>query len=177
MAEARDRSMDMLNTALEKEEFGRQTYQKAIDKCVNEVAREIFKILLVEEGVHISRIKKIYTDLKEGKGWQKEWSEQGETNPDLKKLFQDRASSVDEKVRPDSSDMDALKLGLEFEQGAIEFYQDHLPKAQEPLETEFIKMMIKEEQGHYQALKDMELYFKDPESWYTEKERHVLDGA
>lgn len=177
MAESVDRSLDMVKTALEKEEYGRQMYQKAIDQCQNEVAREIFKILLIEEGVHISRIKKIYTDLKEGRGWQKEWSEQGETNPDLKKLFQERASAVDEKVRADSSDMDALNLGLEFEQSAIKFYEDHLSQARETLEKEFITLMIKEEQGHYQALKDMELYFTNPESWYAEHERHVLDGA
>lgn len=177
MAEANDRSLEMLNMALEKEEFGRQTYLKAIDQCSNELAKDIFKILLKEEGVHITRIKKIYSDLKGGQGWKSEWRQQGETNPDLKKLFQERASSIESKVLADASDMEALKMGLEFENSAIKFYEDHLQEAKDSLETEFIKIMINEERGHYQALKDMELYFTEPETWYTEKERHVLDGA
>jgi hypothetical protein len=37
--------------------------------------------------------------------------------------------------------------------------------------------MIAEERRHFAALEDLKLYFTNPESWFIEKEHHVLDGA
>jgi hypothetical protein len=36
--------------------------------------------------------------------------------------------------------------------------------------------MISEERGHYTALKDLKMYLENPESWFEEKERGLLDG-
>ena len=37
--------------------------------------------------------------------------------------------------------------------------------------------MVKEERTHYATLSDIKLFLTDPESYYTEIERHGLDGA
>ena len=64
-----------------------------------------------------------------------------------------------------------------MEQGAINFYEEQLGKASEILEQDFVKRMITEERRHFVALEDLKLYFTNPESWFIEKEHHVLDGA
>ena len=177
MAEGVDRSLQMLATALEKEERGRDFYIKATSTCVNELGKEIFRMLTKEEAVHISRVKAIYEALEGGKAWSADWKTHKMENEDLEKLFRDRILTQGSKVTSQTGDLEALDVGLEFEQGAINFYEDALKKATEPLEREFVEAMIREERSHYAALSDIKHYLTDPASWHAEMERHGLDGA
>jgi len=177
MSEATQRSLEMLATALEKELKGRDFYQEAVAKCRNELGQDLFRKLSADEGVHVLRIREIYSALEGGKAWTGEWRAHRVESEDLKKLFAERMSKLGPKVTTEAGDLDALKIGMEMEQGAIKFYEAQLEKATEPLERDFIKLMIAEEHGHYAALADVRFYLENPESWFTEHERHVLDGA
>jgi len=64
-----------------------------------------------------------------------------------------------------------------MEQGAVNFYMDSLVQATDPIEKEFVELMIREERGHYAALTDLRQYFENPESWFIEKEHQHFDGA
>jgi len=167
----------MLATALEKEERGREFYRGAVDKCTNELGKDIFKTLMVEEGVHISRIKQIYESLSSGHTWTRGWRDLKGTNEDLQELFRKRMAELGPKVQPATGETEALEIGIEMEQGAINFYQEELQKATDPLERDFLSCMIVEERGHYDTLSDMRFYFTNPQSWFVEHERHGLDGA
>ena len=176
MAEGTDSSVKMLATALEKEEQGRDFYGDAVSRCSNELGKEMFRILMAEEGIHIKRIKELYTSLQGGQGWTDQWKEhQGEVE-DLQKLFAERMAKLGPKVTSAASDIEALDIGIEMEQGAIKFYEDHLAKASDPLERDFVTLMVQEERGHYAALKDMKHYLEQPEAWFQEHERSTLDG-
>lgn len=177
MVAASDRSMAMLATALEKEERGRDFYRDAVGKCSNELGKDIFRILMAEEGVHITRIKQIYESLSSGRAWSREWRSEMGTNERLQELFDKRMAELGPKVQPLSGEIEALDVGIDMEQGAIIFYQEELQKTTDPFERDFLSCMIVEERGHYDALSDMKFYFTDPESWFTEHERHGLDGA
>ena len=73
--------------------------------------------------------------------------------------------------------MEALDIGIEFESAAIEYYENHLMKAEEPLERKFIEHLIEEEREHRRILEDLKYYYTDPEGWLMEKSRSGLDGA
>ncbi len=177
MTEASERALNMLNLALEKEEKGRQFYQEAAAKCASEVGKEMFRSLMADEGVHIKRIKEIFTALQKGSGWDSGWRKLQVENEDLRQLIKDRITKLGPKVTAGTGDLDAVKIALEMEQGAINFYEDQLTKATDPLEKEFIVKMISEERTHFAALGDVKMYLENPESWYAEKERAGLDGA
>jgi len=176
MVAASDRSLAMLATALEKEERGRDFYRDAVNKCSNDLGKDIFRILMTEEGVHITRIKQIYEALTSGRGWTREWRAAMGTNESLQELFQKRMAELGPKVQPLTGEIEALDVGIAMEQGAINFYQDELQKTTDPFKRDFLSCMIVEERGHYDTLSDMKFYFTDPESWYTEHEHHGLDG-
>ncbi len=177
MAEESDRALRMLATALEKEERGRDFYGQAVSTCSNELGKDIFRTLMVEEGIHIKRVKEIYEALHLGKGWSNDWKSHKQENENLQALFRERIRKLGPGVKAASSDLEALEVGLGFEQGAIDFYEQELARAIDPLEKEFIQVMIKEERSHYASLSDTKLYLTNPESWFTEMERHTLDGA
>ncbi len=177
MGAGSERSLQMLAAALEKEEKGREFYRDAAAKCSNDLAKEIFRLLTSEEGVHITRIKQIYTALEGGKSWSKEWKAHMQANQDLQQLLRERAHKLRSSVKGDTSEIKAVDIGIGMEEGAIKFYTDQQTKAMDPLEKEFVDQMISEEQGHLRSLEDLKLFLTDPDSWYIEKEHHGLDGA
>ena len=172
-----DKSLAMLATALEKEERGRDFYRDAVSKCSNQLGKDVFKSLMAEEGIHIKRVKMIYDSLHGGKKWSEEWKSLKGTNEKLDALFRERIVKLGRKVKADSGDLEALDVGLAMEQGAIDFYEEELKRATDPLERDFISCMIDEEHIHYAALADIKFYLTNPESWFVEHERHGLDGA
>jgi rubrerythrin len=177
MAEGTDSSIKMLAAALEKEEKGRDFYKEAVSKCSNELGKEMFRMLMADEGVHIKRIKDIYSALQGGQSWKEEWKgDQGKLE-DLHQLITERIEKLGSKVADVGDDIEALDIGIEMEQGAITFYEEHLEKATDPLEQDFIALMLGEERGHYAALNDLKHYLENPETWFVEKERHGLDGG
>lgn len=168
--------LGMLAAALEKEERGRDFYKKASESCVDKLGKDMFRSLMIDEGAHISRIKEIYAELQGGKQWSDQWKKFKLENADLQKLFQDRMQKLGPRVKGETGDIEALGIGIEMEQGAVNFYQDSLAKATDSMEKEFCELMLVEERKHFAALQDLKLYLQDPESWYAELERHGYDG-
>jgi rubrerythrin len=177
MADEMNQSLRMLNTALEKEERGREFYKEAASKCVNDLGKEMFRSLMVEETVHVKRVKQIFDSIQKGEGWSKEWKRLKTESSDLEKLFQDRIVKLGPQVESDSGDIEALNIGIEMEQSAVTFYENQLDKSDDRVEREFVSCMIDEERAHYNALVSLKLYFEDPVSWFSEKESPTLDGA
>jgi len=177
MSNGSERSLEMLSTALEMEREGKTFYEKAVTTCQNELGREIFRMLMKDELLHMDRIGKIYQSLKGGKAWSGEWKSIEPDHKDLRVLFREMASAHGTKITPKTSDLEALDVGIDFESRSVEFYQDHLAKAKDPLEREFIEQMVTEEKSHHAALSDMKSYLSDPAAWFLEQEHPGLDGA
>ena len=87
MSNGQDRSLQMLSTALELEKKGTGFYNNAVSTCQNEVGREIFRMLMQDEIVHMDRIKRIYELLKAGGDWTDEWKSVKPGHKDLGVLF------------------------------------------------------------------------------------------
>ncbi len=177
MTEAGNRSLQMLATALEKEERGRDAYLKAVSTCTNDLGKEMFRMLAADEGVHITRVKQIYEGLKRGKTWTDQWKSRKLENENLEALFRDRMARLGKAVKAETGDLEAVDVGMGFEQGAIAFYEQELKAATDPPEREFLDAMIREERSHFAALADVKLFLTNPDSWYIEHEHHRLDGA
>lgn len=177
MTEPDDRLIEMFDKALRMEEKGRAYYRKAVETVENDVGREIFRMLMNDESVHMERIKKIYDSVTRGEGVTEEWKQVEITHGDLLDMFRKMASEHGQDIKAGTSDLEALEVGLDFEATAVDFYRGHLEGAADPKEREFIEAMIAEERSHYAALSDMKYYLTDPEGWFSEKEHWSLDGA
>ncbi|MBI4767876.1 MAG: ferritin family protein [Deltaproteobacteria bacterium] len=170
-------SIDMLNTALEMEEKGKAFYEKAVKTCGNPQCQEIFSALVKDEVLHQERIKQIHDTLTSGKCWTRDWESIESTSENLGVLFQNLAARERKKMKAETTDVEALDIGLDFELASVAFYQDHRARTADPLEAAFLDQMILEEKEHWKALKDTRYYLTDPEGWFIEKERAGLDGA
>jgi len=169
-------AIDMLATALEMEEKGKAFYKKAMSACLNPQCKEIFSALMEDEVIHTSRIKQIHDTLTSAKCWTRDWEAIKGSQEDLSAIFKDLGKKAGEKIQAQTSDLEAIDMGLDFELASVKFYQDHRAKSTDPLERAFLDQMILEEKDHWKALKDTRYYLADPEGWFIEKERAGLDG-
>jgi len=177
MTNDQDRSLKMLSTALELEEKGKTFYKEAVSTCQNKMGREIFQMLMKDEGLHMDRILKIYNSLKADQPWSEDWKSIKPDHKDLGVLFREMASAHGKNITANTSDLEALNMGIDLELRSITFYKENLKKAQDPLEQEFIEQMASEENSHHALLSDMKLYLSDPAGWFFEHEHTGLDGV
>ena len=177
MTETRDRFTQMLCTAQEMEEKGRAFYEKAFSASENPLGKEIFRLLIDDEIVHLERIRKISDSLTQDQHWSQEWKNLQCLYQDLGEVFRELTSRYRQAGMAGSSDLEALNLALDFEQRSVAFYENQLAKAGDPLEKAFLSQMILEEKGHARTLRDTQYYLSDPEGWFIEKERAGLDGV
>jgi rubrerythrin len=170
-------SLEMLVAALEMEEKGKVFYQKAADSCQNPWCREIFSTLAEEEVIHSRRIKQIHEKINSAQCWTKEWETIKGSHQELGALFRKLAAQENKKIKAETSDLEAVDIGLDFESASLQFYQDHRTKTVDPIEAAFLDQMILEERKHQKALEDTRYYLTDPEGWFMEREHAGLDGA
>jgi len=167
---------DFLGMALEMERRGHKFYSDAVKDSDSPLVQEIFKILAGEELNHMERFEEIYQALQSGKV-EDYWLRIPLQSSNLDQVFSNLARKYLKEIKPGSTRISALELGMEMEQDSIKFYQERLTQAEGEKEREFLEKIIQEEQKHFQILKDMEFYFTNPEGWFQEKERSSLNGG
>jgi rubrerythrin len=167
----------MLSESLELEKKGEAFYKEAVSTCQNDLGREIFRMLMKDEGLHMDRILKIYNSMKQGQKWSEDWKSIKPDHRDLRVLFREMASAHGTKTTANTSDLEALNMGIDLELRSIAFYKKNLTEAQDSIERNFIEQMIGEENGHHAVLSDMKLYLSDPAGWFFEHEHTGLDGV
>jgi rubrerythrin len=180
MAKAKDKAYQMYLTALDMEKTGEDFYEKtgkSAKRAKNEVGEKLFQMLADDEKVHMKRIHTIYAALKKGSKFPRQWKKMGIKHPDIMKVFQKLAENNKGRVKPSSTDLDAIDVGIGLENLSINYYQDRLERSQVDIERDFLAQMVVEEKTHLRLLSDMKLYMTNPESWYVEHEKHGLDGA
>lgn len=167
---------EMLTAALEMERKGKAFYDRAIATCSNALGREVFTTLRDDEIVHLKRIEWIYKSASGGI-WREDWTKAGEGHAELALFFEELARRTGPRIGPKATDLEALEVGLRFEERSIQFYQRALSQASDLIERGFLERMVAEERSHFAVLTDMKSYLSDPASYFAEKERSSYDGA
>jgi rubrerythrin len=178
MATTTERLKDLLGTALEMEKRGFTYYDAAVNTCQNELGRELFRSLRDDETVHIERIKRIYESVLGGTRWSSEWeSLDVGPHPELNTLYKEMARKHGPRIRANTSDLQALDVGIDLELRAVKYYEGALPGAHEIVERKFLERMVNEERAHHRALVNTRQFLTNPEAWFVEQEKPGLDGA
>ncbi len=167
---------EALQGAIKFEEDGRAFFLMANEKTGEKFGKSIFLSLADAELDHIERIKTIYESLGKLGAWP--------DNPSLfspkrfiKNIFEEAMAEIDQNVKPTTGELEAVKLGIQYEEKGLQLYADLSHGASHWLESKFYGQLGNEERGHMLILKDVESYYADPVHWFSAKERSHWDGA
>ena len=170
------KTFEALQAAIKFEEDGRAFFLAASEKTAEKFGKSAFLGLADAELDHIERIKTIYESLNKLGDWPDAPSLFSPKRP-IKNIFEEAMEAIDRNVKPTTGEMEAVKLGIQYEEKGIRFYADFTDSASNWLEKKFYAQLGNEERGHMLILKDVEAYYADPVHWFSDKEKSHWDGA
>jgi rubrerythrin len=137
---------DAIKTAIQMEKDGYSFYQKAAAQTISDMGKTVFKSIAADELLHLEVFEKLF-DEKVGKD---EWYDLVHTSnkyADIQ-IFPKDLKQI-EGANPDINEIDALRIAMDSEQKAIDYYT----KIRESLSDEEVKKIIDEiinqEKNHY----------------------------
>ena len=140
---------DAIKTAIQMEKDGYTFYEKAAAQTSSDMGKTVFKSLAADELLHLEVFQKLF-DEKVGK---EEWYNLVNTSrkyvdiPIFPKDLQ-----VMEGTSPDTNEIDALRIAMDSEQRAIEWYTKIRENSSDDQVNEIIDEIINQEKNHYNIL-------------------------
>jgi len=140
---------DAIKTAIQMEQEGYSFYQKAAAQTSSEMGRTVFSSLAADELLHLEVFKNLF----EEKLGQNEWNKL--VNSGLKyadiQVFPKDLKKV-EGANPDTNEIDALRIAMDSEKEAIEYYTKIKENLNDSEVIKIIDEIIEQEKNHYSIL-------------------------
>jgi len=140
---------DAILTAIQMEKDGYSFYIKAASQTNSDMGRSIFESLAGDEQRHLEVFQKMFED----KVSKTEWNELVESS---KKYVNIPIFPTDLKDAPgmdtDSSELDALRMAMDSEKEAIEYYDKIKQNLKDLNVKKVINEIIEQEKNHYSLL-------------------------
>jgi len=140
---------DAIKTAIQMEQEGYSFYQKAAAQTSSEMGRTVFSSLAADELLHLEVFKNLF----EEKVGQNEWHNvvnSGKKYADIQ-VFPKDLKRI-EGVNPDTNEIDAIRIAMDSEKRAIDFYAKIKQNITNDDVKEIIDEIIRQEQSHYTIL-------------------------
>ncbi len=165
-----------LEIAMGNEAREREFYLRHSERTSHPLGKRMFRTLAEEEQEHMERIRLLHGRLEQQGRWPEDvpLDLQGTR---VKGILDSLVESVSKLPEADRDDLEAVQIATEFEAKGEAFYAELAAKADDPREKDFFGLLSSMEHEHLVSLKDTQEFFKNPEGWYTAKERHSLDGG
>jgi len=168
-------SLKAVEIALENELNEKDFYLEQSSRVTNPVGKKMFETIAAEEDQHHRQLLEIHKNLEKTGQWPESISPVVDET-DIKKGLKNLIDTFENSAVSTSDDKAAIKIAIEFERKAYDFYQDLIQKTKSPDETKFFKYMAAIEHKHVVSLEDTLLYLEDPASWLMTAEKSLLDG-
>ncbi len=163
---------EALETALDFEKKGHKIYEEVSNKTDNRIVSKTFRYLANQELVHIAEINEFIQIIKNGEDIELK----GDKLEDTKKFFSMTVNEFKEKTELSSDDIKAHQTALGLEKNAYNFYKEQLAKTKDPKAKRFFEWVMNQENAHYQLIQNAYGYIKNPEQFFAEEEKWIVEG-
>jgi rubrerythrin len=167
-----NRSLEALKTAIQMENEGKKFYQKAGRISGNDLGRNLFQSLALEEDIHRRKFATIFKALQAKEAWP-EVDFTPHKGKELKGLF----AGAMRDIKVTESETAAVQTAMDMENKTRDFYLEQAKASTLEIESKYFTILAGEESAHHAALLDYFEYLNNPADWFTIKERHSLDGG
>ena len=151
MSEETQKAIEALRQAMRNEEETRDFYLDAVQKVLDEKARQMFKELAQEEVLHMKIVGDQYEALKSGGGWTAVADFESMGDVDITPLEYKR-SDMDTRITDGTTDLEALTIAAEMENNSFTFYVEQFGRTTDPLGKQVYGGLIKAERNHFNTV-------------------------
>ena len=152
-----------IKTAIQMEKDGFAFYKKASAQTASDMGRDVFESLANDEQLHLEVFQKLFQDRIEKTEWDnlvnssKKYAEIDIFPKDLKQI---------EGANPDTNELDALKMAMNSEKEAIDYYGEIKEKTKDESIRQIINEIIEQEKNHYSILQEEFDYLSKTGYWF-----------
>jgi rubrerythrin len=152
-----------IKTAIQMEKDGFAFYKKASAQTSSDMGREIFDSLANDEQLHLEVFQKLFEDRIKKSEWNnlvnssKKYADIDIFPKDLQQI---------EGANPDTNELDAIKIAMDSEKDAIEYYGKIKEKTKEEDIKRIINEIIEQEKNHYSILQEEFEHLTKTGYWY-----------
>jgi rubrerythrin len=141
---------DAIRTAIQMEKDGHSFYQKAAAQTTSEMGQAVFKSLAADELLHLEVFQKLF-DENVGK---QEWYDLVNTSKKYAdiQIFPKDLRTIEGGINPETSEIDALRIAMDSEQKAIDYYSKIRELSTDEEVNKIIDEIINQEKNHYSIL-------------------------
>ncbi|MBI5234746.1 MAG: ferritin family protein [Deltaproteobacteria bacterium] len=149
------KTVERLETAFKTEIAGYRFYSEAAATVADEKGRNIFAHLAKEELEHIKVVHGISETARSGKAWVAfdDAIRVGGTLDSGSLPIYPGQDALVERLKKNQTDLNALRIGMEIEEAATEFYSMMLKDATTPGEKVILTKLLEMEKGHLKILR------------------------
>ena len=152
-----------IKIAIQMEKDGYAFYKKASAQTSSDMGREIFDSLANDEQIHLEVFQKLFKDKIEKSEWNnlvnssKKYADIDIFPKDLQQI---------EGANPDTNELDAIKIAMDSEKDAIEYYGKIKEKTKDDDIRKIINEIIEQEKNHYSILQEEFEHLSRTGYWY-----------
>ncbi len=163
--------MKLIREAIRLEINGRKFFNHAAEVTHNELGKKMFRKLSADEVQHLETFSQIFTQMTGSDDWKKQ----------IKLDDVDKESAVIEdlaarmKKAAGKGELEALRIGMELEQKAVDFFRASGDKAEDPGVRDIFDKICEEEHFHYDLLQAQLDSLTQDGIWYDVAE-FQMDG-
>jgi len=176
MVTEQEKTLEVLQVAIQMEIDGKEYYLKTSQESNNELGKKLLESLASEEDAHRQKFEEIYSAIRSKKAWP-----MTDFQPDggkrLRTIFARTTEEMGSNIKARTTELDAIQTAMDLENKTYDFYKSQGRNATYDAERGFYETLAAEEREHHLILLDYYEYLKDPAGWFVRKEHPSLDGG
>jgi rubrerythrin len=154
---------DAIKTAIQMEKDGHAFYTKAAGQTKSDLGRTVFESLAADELVHLETFHNIF----QGRIDSVEWNTLVQSNSKYTNLtIFPKDLKTTEGADPNSDELDALRMGMDSEKEAIDYYTTVVNDTSDAEVKEILTEIINQEKNHYRLLQQEFTHLSSTGLWY-----------
>src|SRR4030042_4626875 len=176
MDSEQEKTIEAVRFSIQMEIEGKEYYEEAAEKSLNNAGQELFGWLAAEEEKHRNRFEQIYEEIREKKAWPRIKFE-ANFKARAKNVFLEAIKGISAGMSDSQGDIELAERAMALEEKTYQYYHERQANALHKAEKNFYEAIAAEEKGHYLTLVRYREYVLDPASFFIEGEKPGLDGA
>ena len=141
----------ILRNAVEMEIQGKEFYERAAEKMMNQRGKEMFRSLVNQERVHVDILEDQLNRFVHDKVWLSLNHLKSEAPATKISVFQDKYIKKIE-IGPNAGELDVIKLGMEVEKKSVDYYRAAGSGLRDKNAKDIFNWLVAQEAGHLTIL-------------------------
>lgn len=170
-------ALTALENAMEVERQGKAFYEEAAERVQDPMGKAVFQTLARDEVEHLRILQAQYEAIHNAQEWM-ELDEAKVCEPQTPlKVYPDKRETA-LIIAADATDLDALKMAMDFEQHGYDLYAQAGAETDDPKGKQVFGFLAKQENAHYAFLQKTYDYLTTEGAWYfDEQEFPMFEGG